>query len=134
MKWLPLASLAVLFLMVPAPVQAQSPNPSTAKGTINIATSELSPTPEMWFYEQQLRQYNDPKQMARQRAEFKSAERQRRITMMAWYGASNSRPRAGTDPVHGDIMPGWTSGHYLYPLQWSPFGPSAIVLRSSNRD
>ncbi len=134
MKWLPLASLAILFLIAPAPAQAQSPNPHAAKGTINIATSELSPTPEMWFYEQQLRQYNDPKQMARQKAEFKSAERQRRLTMQAWYGMSTSRPRAGTDPIHGDLMPCWVSGDYLHPLHWSPFGTSAVIVRPLARD
>jgi hypothetical protein len=127
MKWWPLASVLVLYLAVPCAAQA----PGESKSSIHLSTSDLAATPEMWFYEQYLRQYQDPKAAIRAKAEFRSAERQRRLTAMKWYGMSNSRPRAGSDPVHGDYSPTWTSSNHFYPFRWSGFGVSAVVVRPS---
>jgi len=73
-----------------------------------ISPGELKATPEMWFYEQYMQQYQDPKMAVRAKAEFRADQRQRRLAAMQWFGLSNSRPHACTDPYHGDWSPGWT--------------------------
>ncbi len=105
------------------------PKPTPPRdATIHIAPSSLSATQDMWFYEQQLRQYQDPKFAVRQKAEFRAAERQRRLTAQKWYGISNARPLAGTDPVHGQYAPVWTSGNPYRPFQWAaPMGTTVVV-------
>ena len=59
----------------------------------------------MWFYQQAMRQYQDPKLAVRQAAELRGQQRQQRLAAMQWYGLSNSRPRASSDPFHGDYRP-----------------------------
>ncbi len=76
----------------------------------------------MWFYDQQMRQYQDPKMMARQKAEFHAQQRMRRIESMKWFGFSNSRPAVGSDPVNGDYAPHWTSNANYFPSRWNGVG------------
>ncbi len=59
------------------------------KPPIEDVSSIAQMTPEMWFYIQENRRYDDPKQMVRRKAEFKAVQRQRRIAAMQWYGFSN---------------------------------------------
>jgi len=54
----------------------------------------------MWFYEQDLKQYQDVKMAVRAKAEERSAQRGARLALMRRYGFSNSRPRSGTDPYN----------------------------------
>lgn len=128
MKWLPIASLLLLVFVAPSPAEAQAPR---EKSSVIISPGELTPTPEMWFYEQDYQRYMDPKMMARQKAEFRSAERQRRLETRRWYGMSNMRPHSGTDPVHGETAPHWASGSYYQPNRWSGSGAAAVVVRPS---
>ena len=74
----------------------------------------------MWFYDQQMRQYQDPKMTARQKAEFHAQQRIRRIESMKWFGLSNSRPAGGSDPVNGDYSPALDLKRELFPipLEW----------------
>jgi 4'-phosphopantetheinyl transferase EntD len=75
------------------------------------ATPELTPaviTPEMWYYSQEQRRYDDPQQAVRRKAEFVSQQRAARIAAMKWYGMSNSRPVAHTTPSMGVYSPAWT--------------------------
>jgi hypothetical protein len=142
MKWLASASFLFLFLVAPAEAQspqkqgssppvarpapptiapaAFSPQGQTSSPGIHISAGELTATPEMWFYEQSLRQYNDPKWVLRQKAEFRSAERARRIETLRWYGFSSARPTTGADPIHGYYGPRWTSA-------WSIAAPTIVV-------
>lgn len=90
---------------------------------------EVTPTPEMWFYQQYHQQYQDPKAAIRQKAEERSAQRRARIAAQQWFGFSKARPRAGTDCVHGDYSPGWSSGHANYPFRWTGYGVAAVVVR-----
>ena len=77
---------------------------TTAHRTIPIMSpGEVTATPEMWFYEQALQRYDDPKYAIRAAAEQRAAQRRARIAAMEWYGYSNSRPLWGIDPVHGYI-------------------------------
>ncbi len=99
---------------------AASKETTTAKSDWRIASpGELKPTAEMWFYEQALHQYQDPKLAVRQAAEFRGQQRQQRLAAMQWYGLSNTRPRASSDPFHGDYAPGWASNNLYYPNRWT---------------
>ena len=131
MKWLATASFLFLFLVAPA--EAQSPQKQGSSPGLSISAGELKATPEMWFYEQSLRQYNDPKWVIRQKAEYRTAERLRRMAALKWYGFSNGRPTAGVDPIHGDYGPHWTSGNVCEPFRWSAGGAPTIVVISANR-
>ena len=55
-----------------------------------ISPGEVTATPEMWFYEQAIRRYDDPKNAVRAAAEFKANQRRARIAAMDWYGYSNT--------------------------------------------
>ncbi len=57
---------------------------------------DLKPTTEMWFYEQAMRQYEDPKAAVRRNAEGQAEQRQRRLAAMQWFGLSNARPRCSS--------------------------------------
>lgn len=97
--------------------------------SIVLSPGEVKTTPEMWFYEQYMRQYQDPKMAVRANAEFQADQRRRRLASMQWFGMSNSRPRACSDPVHGDYSPGWTSNNTAYPYRWTGIGPTWYVAR-----
>lgn len=84
-----------------------------------VSPGELKSTPEMWFYEQSMQQYKDPKMAVRAKAEYRAAQRTRRLESMKWFGMSNSRPRANSDPVHGDYSPSWVANPGYYPLRWN---------------
>ncbi len=134
MKWSPIALVLIASLAVPCTAQeakekGKESKAREAKTTIHLSPGELSATPEMWFYEQALRQYQDPKTAVRQKAEFRVAERQRRLAALKWYGLSNARPRMGSDFVHGDPAASWTSGHAYYPNRWSSSGFGAVLVR-----
>ena len=140
MKTLPLlVALGIISLAAdlsarePGRVQQASTNPTDLQV---ISPGEVTATPEMWFYEQELRRYEDPKYAIRARAEQKSAQRLARIAAMKWYGLSNSRPRANPDPVHGVYSPQWISNGYS-PFQWPGPSNSTIIVdvpRSTSRD
>jgi len=130
MKWLAIPLLLGLFLVIPA--GAKSPVSQTGSTGIGISPGDVTATPDMWFYEQSLRQYNDPKSVVRQKAEFRTAERMRRMAALRWFGFSNSRPMAGVDPIHGDYSPSWSSGNVYQPFRWAGGRTSTIVVAPSN--
>jgi hypothetical protein len=112
--------LPVLFGVSTA--EAQRPKAGGTGIESVVSPGELKATPEMWFYEQNLRQYKDPKMAVRAKAEFRADQRQRRIESMKWFGFSNSRPRASADPFHSDYSPGWVSNPGYYPSRWGGVG------------
>ena len=91
------------------------------------SAGSVTATPEMWFYEQQLREYLSPKLAVRRKAEFKSQQRNQRIAAMRWFGFSNIRPTASPDPFNGDYSPCWTGADVLHPFRWSGCGYAADV-------
>ncbi|MDZ4819680.1 MAG: hypothetical protein SGJ20_11980 [Planctomycetota bacterium] len=123
MKRLILALVAIPCLSVPVWSQSPTENPDKIK----IATNEVNATPEMWFYEQERRRYEDPQAAVREVAQQRSAQRRARIAAMKWYGMSNSRPIASPDPVHGTYSPRWVSGGFNPSLWQGPSGSVAIV-------
>jgi len=79
----------------------------------------MKATPEMWFYDQALRRYNDPKTAVREKADFRAVQRERRLEAMRWFGLSNSRPHASSDPFHGDYSPVWVASPGYFPSRWN---------------
>jgi hypothetical protein len=123
MKFLWTVLPLVLFALV---VPCRAENNPNSKTTIAISPGEVTPTQDMWFYEQYQKQYSDPKAAVRQQAEFRSMERMRRISAIRWYGFSNQRPAAGCDPIHNDYAPRWTSNNTNLPNEWN--GPTTTTI------
>jgi len=132
MRWL-LLSLSIAFILVAVPAMAQSPLTNEIRIGGGTTAGELTPTSEMWFYQEQLRQYEDPKASRRRISEEKAAQRRARLAAQRWYGFSKTRPRVGSDMAYGDWAAGWTSGNRYHPTRWSYFGPSVVVVRSNGR-
>ena len=128
MKWLAI-SLPLVLLLLAVPASAEVPGGTGIQLGGTISPGEITPTPEMWFYEQYLRQYQDPKAMVRKKAEFRTAQRQRRLAARRWFGFSNIRPTASPDPYNGDYSPHWASNNYFNPFQWNGVGPAAVAVR-----
>lgn len=86
------------------------------------------PTTETWFYEQERKRYDNPKEMVRRNAEYEMILRKRRIESRRWFGYSNSRPVASPNPWYDTYSPMWTGNSY-FPYEWSGVGGPAVVLR-----
>ena len=91
-----------------------------------ISTNQVTATPDMWFYEQEMRRYDDPRTAIRAQAALKTAQRNARLAAMQWYGLSNSRPLSSCDPFHGVYSPRWVSNGYM-PSEWIPAGSTTIL-------
>ncbi len=95
-----------------------------------LPTGSMPVTPEMWFYEQQLREYLSPKLAVRRNAEFRANQRRHRLAAMRWFGFSAARPRSETDPWNGGGYGAtWTGGSELHPYRWSGAGWSTVIIR-----
>jgi hypothetical protein len=113
-----------------AQTQAQKSNAATAAKTdqhSSFSLGDLKPTTDMWFYEQAKEQYDNPKVAVRKAAEFRAEQRQRRLETMHWFGLSNARPYASSDPIHTDYSPGWASNNYYAPYRWVGAGDNAVM-------
>lgn len=126
MKRSSMFSLACLALTQVA--MAQDPDQNARPRALEQSTGvAVTPTTEMWFYEQERSRYDDPQQAVRRRAELRAAQRASRLAAMEWYGMSNSRPSANATPVTGSYAPTWTSPNTYDPNQWRPGRNSAPV-------
>ncbi len=94
-----------------------------------ISLGELTPTPEMWFYEQQMREYRDPKAAVRRKAEFKADQRMRRIASMQWFGYDNSRPTTTPDFQFGPASPQWSSNSGN-PMLWRGISRPTVIYEN----
>ncbi len=92
-----------------------------------ISLGDLTPTPEMWFYQQEMRHYKDPKMAVRRKAELRAMQREQRLAAMKWFGLSNSRPMASHTPFAGSYSPAWRSNGY-YPFHWEGRGHTHTVI------
>ena len=96
-----------------------------------VSSGELTPTPEMWFYEQERHRWEDPQTLVRASAEERAAQRHARIAAMAWYGMSNARPNVSPDPTDNPAAPHWRSNGYQ-PAEWiGGASHSTIILEAS---
>jgi len=105
----------VCLLVLPAAAVAQE---NAAPNLRRDATPvDVPKTPEMWLYEQERQRYADSAEAVRRQAEFRAAERQRRIESRKWYGYSLARPVLSPTPWWGLGSPSWTSNS-LHPFYW----------------
>jgi hypothetical protein len=107
---------------------AQQPakiQPGRGTGEQPVVTPETV-TPDMWYYSQEMRRHDDPKQAVRRKAEFVTQQRMRRIESMKWFGMSNARPYASTTPFMDQYSPAWIGNGY-HPYQWVGVGSPVIV-------
>ena len=122
-------ALVAAWLFVPtAQAQDAATNEAKVMPAVTTVTGQVTATPEMWFYEQRLREYLNPKLAVRRVAEQQSAERRARMAARKWYGYSNLRPVASPDPFNGNYSAAWGGNNSLYPNLWSGYGPSYMVL------
>lgn len=132
MKRLMLAAMAAWMLATTGTL-AQQPRPAAKpdkQSSLAISLGQLSPTAEMWFYEQAWQHYSDPKMMVRRKAEIAAAQRQQRIAAREWYGISLARPNASVTPMTGNYSPSWV-GNTRNPNQWA--APNGPVIFTSSR-
>lgn len=99
-----------------------------ADTTTRMSLGELTPTPQMWMYEQERRRYEDPRAAVRAHAEFKGAQRRQRIAAMQWFGFSNSRPTRSATPTHNTSAPHWGGNNMADPSLWNGVGRPTVVL------
>jgi hypothetical protein len=123
MKWL-IPALFVSLALAALPARALEPT-----SQVRSSPGEVAPTPEMWFYQQYMQQYQDPKMMVRRNAEMKADQRERRLESSRWFGLSNSRPKANVDPINGDYSPGWASNNDWYPDRWVGVGATRVIVQ-----
>ena len=128
-KLIPAAACGLMLAAVPA--FAQSPRASqrptsplskkVAERDKEIALNGLSMsemTPEMWLYMQEMNRHDDPKTAVRRKAEFRTAQRQRRIAAREWFGYSNARPTVNPDPYMAGYSAHWSANNAMRPDQW----------------
>jgi hypothetical protein len=127
MKGLALAVSAFLCLASAAAAEQPRAEKQPIAPQISLGGT-LTPTPDMWFYGQAVREYSDPQLAVRRKAELASAQRQRRIAARDWFGVSNARPTANVTPLQSSYSQTWVSGT-RNPLQWSSRGPTNVVLQ-----
>ena len=108
---------------------ARAERPAAGLGVdAGVSSGDLKATPEMWFYDQAMRQYKDPKMAVRAKAEYCTQQRMRRLESMKWFGFSNSRPTASSDPYHGDYSPQLDRESGLLPLALERRRPNVVLL------
>jgi hypothetical protein len=114
---------------VPAEPKATKPSATASYPQVYLSPGEITATPEMWYYEQSMREYRDPKMAVRRAAEARAEQRERRLAAMKWFGYSNQRPRVNVDPTNTDYAPGWASGNDAHPERWNGVGPTWVTVR-----
>jgi hypothetical protein len=98
--------------------------PNDAERTMSLG--ELTPTADMWFYQQDQRSYHDPREAVRRKAAYRTQQRQLRLAAQQWYGVSNSRPTAASTPFSGGTY-GPEFGGGRDPNRW-PGRPAATTV------
>ena len=117
--------------MAAVPVQAEKPETTGTDLHPSVSPGELTPTPEMWFYDEDFRRYLDPKLAVRRKAEFRAATRMQRQAALKWFGLSNSRPQASPSLMSMTYSPGWVGNTYD-PFAWRGTSATTTVLYSDS--
>ncbi len=121
-------ALSAIFLALPAFADQPTSDHLALRG--GLSAGEVAPTEDMWFYEQYQRDYNDPNVAVRRNAEFRSQQRRNRLASLRWFGMSNTRPRASSDPLHSDYAPFWAGNNTHYPNRWQGVGWPRVTVRT----
>jgi hypothetical protein len=72
-----------------------------------ISLGEVTPTPEMWLYQQEYKRYMNPRLAIRRKEEAKMHERQNRLASSRFYGYSKARPMASPTPFNSPYSTQW---------------------------
>ncbi len=103
------------------------------EATQQVPWSRITPTENMWLYEQEKRDFLDTTLAVRRRAEFTAWQRRHRLAATQWYGYSNSRPNWHPTPsMSGTFSPSWTGNDYLDRNRWSTATPPVVIRPSSD--
>jgi hypothetical protein len=127
-----LALSAVVLALLSAPAFADGPSDGHLAFRGGLSAGEATPTENMWFYEQYQRDYNDPNTQVHRNAESRGDQRRNRLASLKWFGFSNTRPRASSDPWHGDYSPHWTGNNSHYPNRWQGSGWPRVTVRTES--
>jgi hypothetical protein len=131
-KLLLLSILPLLGAIVAQAQEIEEPRNIRREQTTMATQGTLTPTPEMWFYEQERTRYEDAKSAVRRKAEFRAAQRAQREASMKWFGMSNSRPTASPTPIAGTYSPTWV-GNTHDPYRWATGATTTVVVRPTSR-
>jgi hypothetical protein len=126
-------SIVASVLLALGALPALAETPKTRTGPFSFSTSlpsnDLKTTPEMWFYEQEKQQYEDPKAAVRRNAEQKAAQRMARLGALKWFGLSNIRPQCTVTPGFDIWSPLWRSNNTFFGSEWNGVGGPYIIAQ-----
>ncbi|NIP85204.1 MAG: hypothetical protein GTO03_06450 [Planctomycetales bacterium] len=116
-------------------VRGEDARPSVADRAAleaEVSLADIAPTPEMWFYIQELRRYEDSRAAVRRKAEYRAQQRQQRIAAMKAFGDSKQRPRAENSAFSSMFTTRNDSGWPVFwPLQVRDVNPPGFLPRDS---
>jgi hypothetical protein len=121
MKGILLPASLVLVTAIGLDTAAQQPANRTGAG------QQAGLSPEMWYYQQQVERYDDPKQAIRRNAEFQAQQRMARLEAMRWYGYSVARPTASPTPFTSKSSAGWYANFHR-PYAWHMASRPTVVV------
>ena len=99
-----------------------------------VSPGELKATPEMWFYDQAMRQYKDPKMAVRAKAEFRADQRQRRLESHEMVRFLEQPPASQQRSVPRRLLAGWVANPGYYPSRWNGVGRPMMRSVRHNED
>lgn len=102
------------------------PTSETEKTPVAGSLSMSEMTPQMWLYMQERERHDSPKEAVRRKAEYRAAQRQRRIAAREWFGYSNSRPAVNSDPWMAGYSARWSANSAMRPDQWIGNGRTSL--------
>lgn len=123
-------AVSIMMCLVSAAAAQVPEEPSGDSARMEFSPGEVKPTPEMWFYLQELRRYENPRLAVRKKAEFKTAQRMRRLAAQKWYGMSAARPMASPTPFTGTYSPYWAANS-ANPFAWRARGRTVVIAQPS---
>lgn len=101
-----LLGLSAALALIGGSASAQDPGTNEDNPTAAHAPNQTaSLTPEIWLYLQEMKRYEDPRQVVRRNAEARANERRDRIATLKWYGISKSRPVMTPVPYMESYLP-----------------------------
>ena len=108
---------------VPPPPAPAVQSPSNSEESVPPAGPPVSPgealmSREVQAHQQYLLQSQAQAESVHRAAVARAEQRTRRLESQRWFGISNSRPMAGTDPLDDDYSPFWVSNNPSYPFRW----------------
>jgi len=132
----PFCALLVALVAV-STAAAQEPSPLGAPVAPRIRATEKQPialgevhpnlTPEMWIYLNEQKRHDNARLAVRRKAEFRTAQRNRRLATQKWFGFSNQRPQAAVTPFTSHYSPTW-SGNGVHGYDWRGTGSRTVII------